>query len=78
MRGISKSPKLLLSSPSRCSARICFGPALFLFANDLPASLSSLLSALYADDLVVWSSSFFFSVSAVVEATSGALIRLEC
>ena len=53
------------------------GPVLFsLFVNDLPASLSSSVScSLYADDLAIWSSSP--SVPTAVEATQGALFRLE-
>ena len=49
-------------------------PVLFsLFINDLPASFVS--CSLYADDLAIWSSSP--SVSTAVEATQGALFRLE-
>ena len=53
-------------------------PVLFsLFINDLPASLSSSVScSLYADDLAICSSSL--SVPTAVEATQGALFRLEC
>ena len=53
------------------------GPALFsLFSNDPPASLSSSVScSFYADNLAIWS--FSPSVPAAVEATQGALIRLE-
>ena len=46
------------------------------FINDLPASLPSSVScSLYADDLAIWSSSP--SVPTAVEATQGALFRLE-
>ena len=46
------------------------------FINDLPASLPSSVScSLYADDLAIWSSSL--SVPTTVEATQGALFRLE-
>ena len=52
-------------------------PVLFsLFINDLLASLPSSFScSLYADDLAIWSSSP--SVPTAVEATQGALFRLE-
>ena len=52
-------------------------PVLFsLFVNDLPASLPSSVSCfLYADDLAIWSSSP--SVPTAMEATQGALFRLE-
>ena len=52
-------------------------PVLFsLFINDLQASLPSSVScSLYADDLAIWSSSP--SVPTAVEATQGAMFRLE-
>ena len=53
------------------------GPVLFsLFINGFPAPLPSSVScSLYADDLAIWSSSP--SVPTAVEATQGALFRLE-
>ena len=53
------------------------GPVLFSsFINDLPASLPSSVScSLYADHLAMWS--FSPSVPTAVEATQGALFRLE-
>ena len=53
------------------------GPVLFsLFINNFPASLPfSVSCSFYADDLAIWSSSP--SVPTAVEATQGALFRLE-
>ena len=48
----------------------------YLFINDLPASLPSSVScSLYADNVAIWSSSPL--VPTAVEATQGALFRLE-
>ena len=48
-----------------------------LFINDLPASLlSSVSCSLCANNLAIWSSSP--SVSIAMEATQGALFRLDC
>ena len=54
------------------------GPVLFsFFINELPVSLpSSVRCSLYADDLAIWSSSH--SGPTAMEATQGALFRLEC
>ena len=54
-----------------------FLPVLFfLFINNLPASLPSSVSCShYADDLAIWS--FSPSFPTAVEATQGALFRLE-
>ena len=75
--GLPKSQEPLFSSPSKCSQKSIVGPVLFsLFINNLPASLSSSVScSLYADDLAIWSSSP--SIPTTVEATQGALFRLE-
>ena len=72
-----KIQKSLLSSRSRCSARIRSWPCTFsLFIDDLPASLvSSVSCSLYADDLAIWSSNP--SHPTAVEATQGVLFRLK-
>ena len=69
--------KSFLSSSSRCSARIRSWRCFFLSLHyGLPASLPSSVSCSpYADDLAIWSSSP--SVPTAVEATQGALFRLE-
>ena len=74
---LSKSQKSFLLRPSRCSARIRSWPCTFsLFINDFPSSLPSFVSgSFYTDDLAIWSSSP--SVPIAVEATQGALFRLE-
>ena len=76
LSGFSKSQKPFLLHPSRCSARIHSWPCSFLSINDLPASLPSSVScSLYADDLAIWFS--FPLIPTAVEATQGALFRLE-
>ena len=58
-----------------CLAKISFVPV--LCNDDLLAFVpSSVCCSLYAHNLAIWSS--FPTVSAVVEATQGALIQLEC
>ena len=60
----------------RVSTEFILGPILCsFFINNLPASLPSFVSCcLCADDLAIWSSS---SVPTAIEATQGALIRLD-
>ena len=72
-----KITKVIPFESVECSARIRSWPcSSFLFINDLPASLlSSVSCSFYADDLAIWSSSP--SVPTAVEATQGALFRLE-
>ena len=69
-----------------CYFRVCrgvsqgsvLGPVFFsLFINDLLASLPSSVScSLYVDNLAIWSSSPLIPIA--MEATQGALFRLEC
>ena len=77
MCGLSKSQKLFLSSPSKCSATIrSWSCICCLLINDLPAPLPCSVScSYYADNLAIWSSSS--SVPIAVEASQGALFRLE-
>ena len=69
--------KITSSRSFRVCRGVSQGSVLFsLFINDLPASLPSSVScSLYTDDLVIWSS--YPSVPIAVEATQGALFRLE-
>ena len=66
-----------LSSPSRCSEKIRSWPCTFLSFHQQSSGFSafSVSCSLYADNLASWSSSHLAPTA--VEATQGALFRLE-
>ena len=68
-----ESQELLLSSPSRCSARIRSWLCTFLSSHQWFSCFSAFFH--HADDLAIWSS--FPRVPAAMVVAQGALIRLE-